>query len=446
MSDEENEKKVECPVESCGYNTNMRVLDAAQKRLLLLESTRSHVSEDAWRDMDNFDRGEELARLRRAVHEVRRMNRTGSKRHESWKIATWLGEPLDDNMREALNHEAVRPMRELLAFIAMAFDNLDESLVREGPLPAPWVRQPHAVRDSVREPKDNEERILRAKSDLKAAFERMNAAFQSHLDAHGAYHTTYGEPPPFPCSKDDLKLAGIFAALAEIRLAEKVEETNVTHVGYSSREVPYVRERMHVAVKRYRELAKKYPDQADPDYVAWLAQKGRAEAWVERFDLGPVFTEKHRKHIKQQRWVPEDAYAVEFDARKLKTGHFAWHPKKGGSWADKKDAQRYALNAWEDNGQAPEHNCFWASHATNTSVPLYSVARVVKVGEVSHMGETLVEVAFDYGTPWMRNAVKRKALVEAAEKAGIRVLSRKEYERLLPKAVKFFKESEAKST
>jgi len=44
---------------------------------------------------------------------------------------------------------------------------------------------------------------------------------------------------------------------------------------------------MSLAVKRYQELAEKYPDLADPDYVWWLSQDGRAEAWVERFDLGP---------------------------------------------------------------------------------------------------------------------------------------------------------------
>lgn len=234
-----------------------------------------------------------------------------------------------------------------------------------------------------------------------------------------------------------------FAKLAFRILESVISFGTDVHDGAQSREVIYVRERMLVAVKRYRELAKKYPDQADPEYVAWLGQKGRAEAWVANFDLGPEYTEKHREHAKQQRWVPEDAYAVEFDARKLKEGHFAWHPKNGGCWANKKDAERYAILEWTDNEQPAEHNCFWASHATNTSVPLYSVARVTKVGAVSHMGETLVELAFDYGTPWMKDSGKRKALAEAKEKAGIRVLSREEYEGLLPTAIQFFKTAEA---
>ncbi len=266
------------------------------------------------------------------------------------------------------------------------------------------------------------------------------------------------EPPSFreqhhwyPFSKnygglfEPKTLTPSFAKLA-FRILESVISFGMhVHDGNRSREVYSVRERMLLAVNRYRELASLYPNSADPEYVEWLRQEGRAEAWVKNFDLGPEFTERHRKYAQSQRWVPDDAYAVVFDARKLKEGHFTWHPKQpsvGGCWASKENAQRYALNEWSDNGQPAEHNCFWTCNA-NTSVPLYSVARVVKLGEVSHMGETLVEVAFDYGTKWMQDAAKRKALVEKAEKAGIQVLSRAEYEGLLPKAVKFFEEAEA---
>lgn len=194
-----------------------------------------------------------------------------------------------------------------------------------------------------------------------------------------------------------------------------------------SRDVYGARGRMLLAVERYRELMQQYPEQADPEYVGWLSQEGRAEAWVARFDLGPSFTEKHRTYAEAQRWVPADAYAVEFDARKLKEGHFAGVQ----GWENGKTAPSYALLAWEDNGHPPETNCFWASHAVHTAVPVYSVARVVKVGEVSHMGETLVEVAYDYGTPWMQDPAKRKAIREHADKAAIRVLTREEYEALL---------------
>jgi len=203
----------------------------------------------------------------------------------------------------------------------------------------------------------------------------------------------------------------------------------------TSRDVPYVRQRMQEAVERYRELAKQYPEQADPEYVWWLNQPGRAEAWVKNFDLGPTFTEKHSKNAAAQRWIPEDAYAIEFDARKLKDGHFAWAE---GHWAKKEDAERYAIVEWSDNGQKdPRLNCFWASHAKNTAIPLYSVARVVKVGAVSHMGASLIEVAFDYGTSWMTNPKKRKAVAEHGEKAAIRLLTKAEYEKLLPKAKAF---------
>ena len=113
------------------------------------------------------------------------------------------------------------------------------------------------------------------------------------------------------------KLAPSFAKLA-FRVLESVISFGMdVQDSERSREVRNVRERMLLAVKRYRKLAKQYPEMADPEYVAWLSQKGRAEAWVENFELGPEFTEKQAKHASQQRWVPEDAYAVVFDARKL---------------------------------------------------------------------------------------------------------------------------------
>jgi len=240
-------------------------------------------------------------------------------------------------------------------------------------------------------------------------------------------------------------LTSSFAKLLFRALESVISFGTTVHDNLKSREVHYVRERMLVAMKHYRKLAKAYPDQADPEYVAWLSQKGRAEAWVEKFPLGPEFTEKHAKIAQRQRWVPEDTYAVVFDARKLKGGdrhHFAWHPKKGGCWASKENADRYALNEWTDNKQPDPHNCFWSSHATNTSVPLYSVARVVKVGEVSHMGETLVEIAYDYGTPWMKDPKKRKALAEEPEKAGIQTLTKEEYKAFLLMAIEYFEVTE----
>ncbi len=248
--------------------------------------------------------------------------------------------------------------------------------------------------------------------------------------------------PWYPFSEDYSALLKTSLSPSFAKLAFRVLESIISfgmqvHDNAHSREVRYVRARMVQAVKRYRQLAALHPGVADPDYVAWLNEPGRAEAWVEAFDLGPEFTERHRERARKQRWLPDDTYAVEFDARKLEQGSFAWAPKNGGCWANKEDAQRYALLRWQDNEQPPEHNCFWTNHATNTSVPLTFVARVVKVGEVSHMGETLVELVFDYGTSWMIGP-DRKALREKAEEAGIRPLTKAEYEQLLPVAREAF--------
>lgn len=211
------------------------------------------------------------------------------------------------------------------------------------------------------------------------------------------------------------------------------------------REVDYARKRMLLAVEAYRKLAVKYPEQADPDMVAWLNDGDRAEKWVAGFDLGPKYMAKHRKHIQAQKWVPDDTYAVAFDARKLKDGHFAWHPENpgcAGCWSSKENAQRYAIETFTDNGQEGDNNCFWSGNA-GKSVPLYSVARVVKTGTVSHMGERIIEVEYDYGTPMMLDKAVRKGFKEAPEKAAIRLLTREDYEALLPEAEAFFNNAEA---
>lgn len=53
-----------------------------------------------------------------------------------------------------------------------------------------------------------------------------------------------------------------------------------------AREAKQTRERMSLAVGLYRQRAAKYPEQADPEYVKWLSEPGRAEAWVDNFNLG----------------------------------------------------------------------------------------------------------------------------------------------------------------
>ena len=100
-------QKIECPVPGCGYNENMRDYDAALARPLSLETTRSNANVDAHRDMDGFDEDEELARLRRAVAEAKRVSPTENS--------------------------------DLYRFIAEAFGNIDELLQRLGPLPHAWI-------------------------------------------------------------------------------------------------------------------------------------------------------------------------------------------------------------------------------------------------------------------------------------------------------------------
>lgn len=223
------------------------------------------------------------------------------------------------------------------------------------------------------------------------------------------------------CAALDHNLSPSFAKLT-FRILESVISFGMkVYDTEHNREVNGTRERMLLAVTRYRELVKLHPEQADPEYVTWLSEEGRAEAWVENFDLGPEFTEKHLEYVRNQRWVPEDTYAIEFDASKLKHGeHFAGEH----GWAQKEGAKKYAILGADNGG-------FWSTHAIRTAVPLRSVARVVKVGEVSPQGETLVELAYDYGTPWMQDATERKAIPEAKLKEGIRLLTEDEYKVLL---------------
>lgn len=125
--------KPECPVPTCGYNANMRELDAQLARPLVLQSTRANTSADAHRDFDHFDVNEELARLRRAVHEIKQTLAQDGLciYHKLWQKSP----------------EA--PLLKTLAFVAEAFDNIDENLARLGPLPKAWA--------SARNPKDQGE-------------------------------------------------------------------------------------------------------------------------------------------------------------------------------------------------------------------------------------------------------------------------------------------------
>jgi len=97
-----------CPIPGCGYASNMRQFDEEVCRPLILQTTRSCANADACRDMDGFDVDEELARLRRAMKEARRTS------------------PEDSP--------------ELYRFVAEAFENVDEYLLRQGTPPSSWQR------------------------------------------------------------------------------------------------------------------------------------------------------------------------------------------------------------------------------------------------------------------------------------------------------------------
>ena len=92
-----------CPEEGCSYDAPTTELDAALSRPVLLASTRSYADDDAHRDFDEFDVNEELSRLRRALRE------------EATPAVT--------------------------NFIVTAIGNIDEWIVRGGPLPKAWNRR-----------------------------------------------------------------------------------------------------------------------------------------------------------------------------------------------------------------------------------------------------------------------------------------------------------------
>lgn len=265
----------------------------------------------------------------------------------------------------------------------------------------------------------------------------------------GQYHW-YPFSDPYGGLFEPKVLAPSFAKMAFEVLESCISFGMNVHWGSKHREVSDTRRRMLLAVGRYRELIKASPGIADPDYVAWITDGDRAEKWVESFDLGPKITQSHLDHQASQVWLPEGTYAVEFDARKMSGNAgcgFAWHPQNpgcAGCWANKEDAQRWAPPIHKANGLLDkEDDCGWFSNAGH-SIPLFVVARVTKMGTVSHMGERLVEVTFDYGTPEMQDPKVRWGLREFLEKAALRPLTEAEYQEALSGATSFYKEAEAK--
>lgn len=106
-------------------------------------------------------------------------------------------------------------------------------------------------------------------------------------------------PPPFrrqlPWSVPGVgdfgaPMNGSFARLA-LRQLESIVSFGVPVLEQSGfRYVEDARRGMLVAVQAYRRLAALHPDEADPEYVRWFAEEGRAERWVRDFDLGPERT------------------------------------------------------------------------------------------------------------------------------------------------------------
>lgn len=242
------------------------------------------------------------------------------------------------------------------------------------------------------------------------------------------------EPPSFreqynwyPFSKDygglfqNQNFAPSFAKLAFRTMESIISFGMRVDDSRSGRAVNGVRNRMLLAVDRYRELSKVYHDLADPEYISWLSKPGRAEAWVARFRLGDKLTQKHLDDYASQRWVPEGSYAVEFDANKLNDGTFVGDK---GYWSNKENAVGYAIK--EHSG-----TICWASNAVRTTIPLSTVARVVGLGGVSQNGNTMIELEFDYGNEWMKNHSQRKAIDESENKEAMRILTKEEYEVIL---------------
>lgn len=233
-------------------------------------------------------------------------------------------------------------------------------------------------------------------------------------------------------------LAPSFAKLAFQVLESMVSFGVAPHDGSAGREVAQARKVMGLALRAYRALGERYPEHADPEYLAWVRDGDRADRWVASFDLGPKKMKRHVENLAAQAVLPEDTEYVEVDFRKMERGYFS----NGRTWANKETATRFALRDHQPGSLLNGDDNGWFGNAGN-AVPLYVVARVAKLGQQAHTGERIVEVAFDYGTGWMRDAGKRKAFNEVEHKAAVRVLTKEEYEALLPAATAFFQEAEA---
>lgn len=91
------------------------------------------------------------------------------------------------------------------------------------------------------------------------------------------------------------KLSPSFAKYAFRTLESIVSFGTTVQIDYENRHLDQVRKRMLIAVERFRFLIQEHPEVADPEYVAWLSQEGRAESWVANFPLGPEANVKKEK-------------------------------------------------------------------------------------------------------------------------------------------------------
>ncbi len=213
-----------------------------------------------------------------------------------------------------------------------------------------------------------------------------------------------------------------------------------TDVWPPAHEIPFCRERMKLFGRCYRGLRLRYPDLVfDAEFDRWM-QEVDFDKYVEDFDFGPI-------HPPKEKWgnppttIKQGDY-FELDARKLKEGHFCWHPKYMTGWAAKENAQRYCLGTLAGTVGPMGHLHFEDNSCRGAAtIPLRVVGRVVR-GTGEGYTSKILEVAFDYGTPAMCN--QRWGIGEGDMAALRQFNGRREYQALLAECKAEFIAEEAK--
>lgn len=222
------------------------------------------------------------------------------------------------------------------------------------------------------------------------------------------------------------------------------EKPRLTHdVWPPAYEIPYCQERMKLFAQCYHGLRERYPaivfDSAFDERMRTLD----IDAYVDSFDFGPKYPER-------EDWWSEPITVktgdfFEFDATKLKDGHFCWHPRYMKGWAKKEDAQRYCLHVIGDTMSPMGHlhmketGC--GVRDADATVPLRVVGRVVR-GTGEGYNSLELEVAFDYGTKDMRT--ERWAIRKDDMRAVRQFDDADEYARLLEECKVEFDDAETK--